>query len=184
MDIILHEEKLERNEKYLREVEDFYCGPEQDTLEIYLKGKVFDDIKENKQITYLIKDEDNHIIGYYSLKANAINYVYENKKEVNPFIELSEFAINFNYQRKGYGTAVMLNYIFKKIETISSIIGCQGIMLFALDENAQAFYNKLGFESTIADDIITLQDSFSKGCKLMVISLETIINHNKGDNTR
>lgn len=174
MGTILHEEKLERNEKYLREVGDFCCGPEQDTLETYLKGKIFDDIKENKQVAYLIKDENNNIIGYYSLKANAINYVYEKKKEVKPFIELSEFAINFGYQRQGYGTAIMLNYIFKRIEEISSIVGCQGIMLFALDKGAQTFYEKLGFEATIVDDIITLQDSYSKGCILMIISLDTI----------
>lgn len=174
MGIELKEEILGSKEEHIREVEDFYCGPEQGALEDYIKGNAFRENREHKQTVYLIKDSDNNIIGYYSLKANAINYNIDNRNDVKPFIELSEFAINYRYQRKRYGTYIMLNFVFNKIKQIINIIGCQGILVFALDNTAISFYKSLGFEKVDSKEIITFQDDFSIDCTLMMISIDTI----------
>lgn len=174
MGIDLKEEVLGSKEEHLREVEEFYCGPEQEALAEYLKNNAFKETKDHKQVVYLIKDLDNNIIGYYSLKANAINYSFNKHNDVKPFIELSEFAINHKYLRKGYGTYIMINFVFKKILQAVQLIGCQGMMTFALDNIAISFYEYVGFEKVDESDKLFLQDSFSEGCTLMAISTETI----------
>lgn len=174
MDISLKEEILGSKEKHIREVGDFCCGVEKEALEIYLKSNAFKESKNHKQVVYLIKDSNNHIIGYYSLRANAISYLIDSRNDVKPFIELSEFAINYEYQRKGYGTYIMLRFVFDKIKQIASIVGCQGIMTFALDKIATSFYESLGFETVEKSQSIILPDQFSEGCTLMTISIDTI----------
>ena len=174
MNTNLREEALGSKQEHLREVEYFYCGPEQEALEQYLKGEAFKENREHKQKVYLIKDDKNNIIGYYSLKANAINFNYEKQNDVRPYVELSEFAINHEYQRKGYGTYIMLKNVFNKIKEVVKIIGCQGIITFALDNKAISFYKSVGFEIVDESDKIILQDSFSEGCTLMGISIELI----------
>ena len=66
----LIEEKLDEH-KHFREVSDFYCGNE--GLDFFLKTESFDYSQEGQGSIYIIKSIDNNdIIGYYTLKANAI----------------------------------------------------------------------------------------------------------------
>lgn len=177
MSLEIKEEKLLTNSNHIREVSDFECDVEDEALVEYIKGDAFRENKEYISRTYLIKNSKNEIIGYYSLKTSAISFNINGINKVTPLIELSEFAVDKKYQRKGFGTAIMINYIYKKLIDISDVIGCSGIITFAKDNKAISFYKKLGFdEINIGEDKIIMYDNFSIGCKPMIISTETIKN--------
>lgn len=177
MNLVIREEKLLSNPNHIREVSDFECDVEDEALVEYIKGDAF---KENRLYvtrTYLIKNFENKIIGYYSLKTSAISFNINGINKVIPLLELSEFAIDTKYQRKGFGTAIMIDYIYKKLVDISNLIGCSGIITFAKDNKALSFYKKLGFdELNIGEDGMIMCDNYSIGCKPMIISTETIKN--------
>lgn len=175
----LFEEILNSKNSHIREVGDFCCGAQTESLDEYIKGNAFNEIRDNKEKIYLIKDDKNNIVEYYSLKASAINYIVSGKNNVKPFIELSEFAIDVNYQRKDYGTAIMLGYVFEKIKKISEIIGCQGVITFALNENAIKFYESLGYQKVDKEVIDLWIDNYVQGCTPMLISIDTIISIHK-----
>lgn len=171
----LIEEKLNSRKSHVREVGDFSCGAQTESLDEYIKGNAFNEIKEYKEKVYLVKDEKNNIVGYYSLKSSAINYIISGRNNVKPFVELSEFAIDINFQRKGYGTAIMLGYVFEKIKQISDIIGCQGIITFALNKEAIKFYESLGYQKVDKEVVEVWIDNYVEGCTPMLISIDTIM---------
>lgn len=173
MNIELREELLNSKESHIRDVGGFSCGAETESLEEYIKSKAFEETRNNKEKVYLVKN-DSEIVGYYSLKASAINYIFNGINDVRPILELSEFAIDIKYQRQKYGTFIMLNLVFDKIIRISNIIGCQGIITFALGKNAIRFYESIGFEKIDLTDKDVLIDNFSMNCTPMVISIDTI----------
>lgn len=174
MNTLIKEEVLNSSKNHIREVGDFICGAEAGALEEYLKSKAFEDAKTNKEKIYLIKDNDNNLIGYYSIRATAINYKINNTNRVKPYVELSSLAVDYRYQRKKYGTAIILMFVFQKVKLIADILGCSGIITFALDDQAKKFYESLGFEEIKLEDKSVLFDSFDEGCIPMVISLNQI----------
>lgn len=175
MSIELREEKLNSNPNHIREVTDFECSLEDEALVEYLKNNAFSENKESKTRTYLIKNNENIIIGYYSLRTYAISIDVDGFNRIKPLIELSEFAIDWHYQRNGYGTAIMINYVFDKLFEISEIIGCEGIITFAKDAKAISFYKKLGFEELdLEEEMIMPRDAFSDGCTPMLVATESI----------
>ena len=66
--MILTKEKLNSRSEHIREVGDFDCGVENEALTEYLRGKAFEENRDHKTATYLVKLDDE-LIGYYSLKS-------------------------------------------------------------------------------------------------------------------
>lgn len=64
-----------------------------------------------------------------------------------PAVDLSYFAIDWHYQRQGFGTLMMTNFLKNVAEAyIDHGIGFSGVVLFALNE-AVPFYQKVGFRA-------------------------------------
>lgn len=179
-DDFLIEERLDKN-KHLREVSNFCCGNE--PLDSFLKTEAFHYNNEGQGITYLLKCiKTKNIIGYYTLKTNAIQIysIEKNIVESLPSIEIARLAIHHTYQDQGFGTAIFFNYILPKINKVKTLVGLNTIMVFAIDENLEEykykkdtkrFYQKLGFR--LAEDEVQnfIKEDYSEGCKLMYLFL-------------
>jgi len=176
IDDIFIDERLD-DEKHLRIISDFNCG-ESKELEDFLKAEAFTYNRDGQGNTYLIfNKENNDIIGYYTLRTNAIQAYNEKHEriEVLPAIEVARLAISENYQRKGYGRLIFLFYILPKIHEIRSIVGVNIIMLFSVDTpQAIGFYEHLGFKATLNEVEQFINEDCNKGCKLMYVNIESI----------
>lgn len=114
------------------------------------------------------------ILGYYTLRTNAIQaYNSENKKiEVFPSIEISRFAIASSYQGQGYGKLIFFLSILPKVNEIKNIVGINTIMLFSVDtEQALSFYDSIGFKQTKDEIKQFINEDCNKGCKLMYVNI-------------
>lgn len=161
--------------KHLRKVSNFTCG-ENKELEDFLKSDAFAYNREGQGNTYLILDKEGRdIIGYYTLRANAIQaYNDDNKRvEILPAIEIARFAIAADYQGKGYGRLIFFFSVLPKINKIKSIVGVNTIMLFSVNtEQALGFYEKIGFKITEDEVRQFINEDCNKGCKLMYVNIE------------
>lgn len=182
LDEYLSEERLDAD-KHLREVSNFFCGNE--ALDLFLKSDSFYYDEQGQGNTYLIKlKETNEIIGYYTLKTNAIQLYDEDTKHIValPAIEIARLAVNNEYRNKKFGTAIFTYYIIPKIKDIKSMVGVNTIMVFVIDEDTEEyedketkksvkyFYETLGFR--LAEDEVQkfIEDDYNEDCKLMYMS--------------
>lgn len=172
---MLIEEILINDTNNLRLVSEFYCGAESESLSIYLQSKAFSDCIENSNKVYVVKDEKNNIVGYYSLKTSALQEKIKGKNNVIPLVELSEFAIDYRYQRKHYGKIIVENYIFEKLIRLKELVGFKGLIVYSKSFDSNKFYYSLGFNEIKSNNINLFFDDFSEGCIPMYISLKNIL---------
>ena len=171
-------ERLLTNDDFFK-VSDFECGIENEPLNNYLKIDSFQDMTSNRSRIYIIEEElSKKIVGYYSIRTNGIIYIDRNNYDKNisiPVMEISEFAIDIDFQGKGIGTGIFHTCILLKSDILLSIIGLQAILVYAFHERAIEFYKKLGFQKLEKEDgFIILEDDFSKGCQAFIFSLSDL----------
>jgi|SRR5690606_551176 len=127
----------------------FRCGV--DELDIYLKQYANQDIKRRLAVCYVIADNNNDVIGYYTLSSNRIDIsdIPENLaksltySEV-PVIIIGRLAVHQNYQGNKLGQALLID-AFKRILEISTLVGNHAVIVDPTNEPAEKFYAKLGF---------------------------------------
>ena len=160
----LEDVRLEDDEKTLRQVASFCCGPD-NPLNTFLQSEAFDYNRDGQGNTYLVKEKSTgNIVAYYTLKTNAIqiyNEVYD-RVESLASIELARFAVDYRYQNQFYGRLIFTYCIIPKVEEVSNIVGVNNILLFVDEDNTKAirFYQKLGF--TLGSDEVKkfIQEDF------------------------
>lgn len=145
----------------------FDCG--EDDVNHFLWDKAVD--KESKNLfstTLFFSEEDNRIVGYYSLTSSIVEItnVYDAHKfkdigaELDldsdkamsfPAIELSWFGVDRNYQGQHWGANIMFD-ILRQVAKIRYTlhVGFIGIIVDALASAAE-FYEKYGFSYLHAD---------------------------------
>ncbi|MFZ5627271.1 MAG: GNAT family N-acetyltransferase [Bacillota bacterium] len=134
----------------------FTCGNE--SMDCYLKNEAYKFHIYGEGITKLLVDDDDKIIGYYTLKASEIVVddpeMYDEPRHI-PAIEISRIAIVKTMQRQGLGR-ILMGYIIKLIvRVIAKEIGCRYISLHALRDLVDWYKEEFGFEvwdDTIKDD--------------------------------
>lgn len=128
----------------------FDCGVE--PLNDYLKKYALQNQKKDAARTYVLADEKNQIIGYYTLVFGSVS-IEETTPEISaglgkypiPVILLARLAIDKNQKGKGLGKALMKDALLRAIQA-SEIAGLRAFLVHAKDESAKTFYEKLGFE--------------------------------------
>ena len=170
---IYYEKRLNR-EEHFRIVDTFCCGPD-DPLNTFLCDDSFDYEENRLGATYLLFENiDNYILGFYTLKTNAIQ-IQEDDNLVNalPMIEISRIAIEYEFQRNGLGKQLFYEYILPKIEEVAKIVAIFGIMVFVEEDNdrAVAFYEHLGFVKANTQVQNQITDTFNEDCVLYITSL-------------
>lgn len=138
--------------------EKFDCGV--DDLNRFIKQYALQNQKKHFVRTYVCsKANDEDIIGYYSLSFGSVNQ--EDAPEALtrgvgkyqvPAIILGRLAIDKSYQGKGFGKALLKDAILRAKQA-EQIGGLRVMVVHAKDLDAQNFYTKYGFISSLGDPL-------------------------------
>lgn len=127
----------------------FSCGI--DELDNYLKQYANQDIKKRLAVCYVIADQNNDVIGYYTLSSNSIDLsdIPEDlAKSLRyaeiPVVIIGRLAIHQDYQGNKLGQSLLIDAL-KRIVEISALVGNHAVIVDPINDTATKFYSKLGF---------------------------------------
>ncbi len=134
----------------LQDRTEFDC--EVEPLNDYLKKYAFQNQKKDAARTYIITDQENQIIGYYTLVFGSVS-IEETTSEISaglgkypiPIILLARLAVDKTQKGKGLGKLLMKDALLRAVQA-SEIAGLRAFLVHAKDESAKSFYEKLGFQ--------------------------------------
>lgn len=113
----------------------------------FLQEEAFEAQQTGQASTVLLVDSKNNnkIFGFFAthLKSIDIKDEEEHIKETYTAINISVFAIDAKYQRKGIGTSMMEQLLLQLI-TFNEMVGFQAVFLGAIAKYYK-FYEKSGF---------------------------------------
>lgn len=134
----------------LQDRSSFDC--EVEPLNDYLKKYALQNQRKDSARTYVITNEENQIIGYYTLVFGSVS-IEETTTEISaglgkypiPIILLARLAIDKNQKGKGVGKFLMKDALLRAVRA-SEIAGLRAFLVHAKDDLAKTFYQKFGFE--------------------------------------
>lgn len=167
-------------------IEKFETSSKAKGLEKYLRHCAISDEVENLSRTYLIKDRvTEELAGYFSLRTGLITkpllgWAFDSV----PAIELSNFAMDYNYKTKHTGEMQHLGaYVFKRfvvpmVKAVAGLVGVNSLYLYALpNERLMEHYENMGFSYLPPDEeefvLDHVKPMYDIGCVFMyqVLSL-------------
>lgn len=164
---ILREERL--NDNHIRIVGEFESLEE--GLTTYLHGESFEYNRIGKGNTYLILNNNNSIVAYYTLKANAVKLYDEESGRIESIscVEIAKFSIAKELKGYDLGTIIFNYFIKPKISHIKEILAIEQIILFSVSSKKVInFYKDLGFNIQKDSKIDAyIKETDNEGCKFM-----------------
>lgn len=144
MDIILYKREFIRDR--------FDCG--KSSLNNYILRNATDDVQQGACTCFVIANENNEIIGYYTLNTGSIaredipgEFRGRIRYEDIPIVLLGRLAVDKRYRRQGIGERLLIDALYKCMTTAKDTIGARAVVVDPIDEDAVAFYEKYGFQS-------------------------------------
>jgi len=135
----------------------FQCGVE--TLDRYLKKQAKQDIKRRISCVFAATKPDNPkaVIGYYTLSTLSIelnqlpdNLTRKLPKHPVPAALIGRLAISSTVQGQGVGKLLLADAI-KRTLAVSDQIAIYAMVVDAISDNAEEFYEQFGF-TRLSDD--------------------------------
>lgn len=128
---------------------EFDCGVTE--LNEYLKRYALQNQKKNAAKTYVVADNKERIVGYYTLVFGSVKSE-ETSADISaglgnypiPIILLARLAVDIQEKGKGLGKALLRDALLRSIAA-SEIAGLRAFLVHAKDETAKNFYEKFGF---------------------------------------
>ncbi|MFJ1270144.1 GNAT family N-acetyltransferase [Legionella lytica] len=120
-------------------------------LDDWLKKYAFQAKASGSATTYIVAD-NNFVVGFYSLTVGQVN-IDEASERIKkgmgkypiPVVILARLAVHHAYQGKGIGRGMLKDAILKTFNTAEQV-GVRALLVHAIDEKANAFYKRFGFE--------------------------------------
>jgi GNAT superfamily N-acetyltransferase len=134
----------------------FDCGVP--ALNSFFEKHALQSQASNVSRTYVLSDEKNRVIGYYSLVYGSVS-ASEVTERIRagtgrypiPTIIIARLAVDQRYQGQGFGKAILKDAILRCIQA-SEIAGLRAIVVNAKDEKSKIFYEKYGFMPSPLDE--------------------------------
>jgi len=131
---------------------------EGEPLNNYLKKYAVQNQKKDAARTYVIVNEENQVIGYYTLVFGSVSFE-ETTPEISagsgkypiPIILLARLAIDKTQKGKGLGKHLVRDALLRVV-LASGIAGLRAFLVHAKDESARTFYERLGFKPSPHDE--------------------------------
>ena len=133
---------------------EFDCGKE--SLNNYLARQLSQDVKKHLSAGFVALDEnESNIIGYYTLSSNSIplelvpekyRKKYPSTYKNIPTTLLGRLAIDKSQFGKGFGAELLIDALRRSYESSIGQIASVAVIVDPLDEEAENFYNKFGFQ--------------------------------------
>jgi GNAT superfamily N-acetyltransferase len=132
--------------------ENFDCGS--DALNVFLRATARQHQDRGISRTFVLVDPESaaptRIIGYFTLSAcegiaSDLPASLARRLPRNlPAVLLGRLAVDRQFQRRGYGGALLVEAI-RRVALTATQIGIAGLFVDAKDDQAAAFYRKFGF---------------------------------------
>jgi GNAT superfamily N-acetyltransferase len=132
------------------------CGKasiaEKPSLNDFLRALVSQYEKRNLGRTYVaLAQGDQRVQGYYTLASGAIAVTSLPARQAKklprhavPVVLLARLAVNQNVQGKGLGGFLLRDALTRSLE-LSEKLGIHAVVVDAIDADASAFYQRIGF---------------------------------------
>ncbi|WP_407517570.1 GNAT family N-acetyltransferase [Elizabethkingia anophelis] len=130
---------------------DFSCG--EDLLDRYLKQQANQDIKKGLATCTVIIDNNNKVVGYYTLSSSSVekdslpedlSKKFPPSYSSLPCVLLGRLAVDEDHKGKRLGELLLMDALTKCLST-SREIGILCVVVDPLNDKAIAFYKKYGF---------------------------------------
>jgi GNAT superfamily N-acetyltransferase len=127
----------------------FDCGEAE--LDDWLRQRALINQLGGASRTFVVTDADNIVRGYYALAAGAISHelalgkIKRNMPDPVPAIILGRLAVDMPAQGLGLGGDLLMDAV-RRTASISLQAGVRTLLVHALHEHAQQFYQHHGFE--------------------------------------
>ena len=138
----------------------FDCGS--DALNLWLQRRALNNQRAGVSRTSVVC-RDDCFIAYGSLAAGAIVLaevpasLRRNMPNPLPVVMLGRLAVDRNYQGLGLGRALVAHAIRLSLQA-QQLVGARALLVHAIDDQAAAFYRRMGFRpSPISPLILLLQ---------------------------
>ena len=141
----------------------FSCGI--DSMDQWLKRRSLKNQLQGATRTYVVCD-GARVVAYYALASGALTTTdatgrfRRNMPDPIPVVVLGRLAVDQTLHGKGFGRSLVRDAGLRVIQAADAI-GIRGMTVHALSDDAKAFYEKIGFESSPIDSyllMITLPD--------------------------
>jgi GNAT superfamily N-acetyltransferase len=135
----------------------FQCGV--DSLDNYLQRQANQDIKRRVSRVFVAtkQDEPDSIVGYYTLSSLAIelndlpdSLARKLPRHPIPAALIGRLAVSQQAQNYGVGKMLLVNAIQRTL-SISNEIAIYAVVVDAINDEAECFYQKFGFSRTNSD---------------------------------
>lgn len=149
------------SEDHLETILKFDCSDEI-SVERFLKEEAFSLHKFQTAITRLYFDNENHLVGYFTLHNDLVQLMKSQKEKYEekfawelpkykflPSIKLHYLGVDSRYRGKGFGE-FLLGEVIQIARDNSKNVGCNFITVEAL-WSSKDFYEKYGFKSREKD---------------------------------
>ncbi len=137
---------------------DFDCG--QVELNRFIQQFALQHHKTGTSKTYACLDNDNQVIGFYSLASMAISFeqvdshlTHKLPRYPIPSIVIGRFAVSKHSQGAGIGKK-LLAHALRQVSLAAQIVGISFVVVHAKNDQAAAFYLALGFIALSSDPLI------------------------------
>lgn len=126
----------------------FTCGVE--SLDHWLKQRALKNQATGASRTFVVCD-GNRVRAYYALATSAVagelatGRLRRNMPDPIPVVVLGRLAIDQSLHGRGIGRALVRDACLR-VMAAADAIGIRGMLVHALSSDAQAFYEKVGFE--------------------------------------
>lgn len=139
---------LPYNRSFIRDR--FSCG--KSTLDNYILRNVTKDVKVGACTCFVILDENNRVIAYYTLATQSVpldEAPAELKIQINyphiPVILLGRLAVDNKFRGKGYGKFLLVDALKRSMEVSKKQVGSVAVIVDPIDLEAERFYLNYGF---------------------------------------
>lgn len=130
----------------------FEC--EETALTDYIQKQVSQDMKNRLAICFVAADNDNNVIGYYTLTSESLGrelipekYLKKVPRNYNaPVILLGRLARDLKQKGTGLGEHLLLDALFRAFTLSEESIGAMAVVFDPINQYAVKFYEKYGFE--------------------------------------
>jgi predicted GNAT family N-acyltransferase len=136
----------------------FSC--EEPSLTEYIKKQVSQDIKKRLATCFVAIDENNDVVGYYTLTSESLGrdsipekYIKKVPKNYNaPVILLGRLARDIKVRGTGLGEHLLLDALFRSYTLSNQSIGAMAVVVDPINQIAVDFYMKYGFQQLSDSD--------------------------------
>ena len=132
-------------------LDEFECG--EAVLDEWLKRRAMTNQMSGASRTFVVTDQDSLVYGYYAMAAGAASHqmatssVRRNMPDPVPVMVLARLAVDHRVQGRKLGASLQQDAVNRAV-VVSQNAGVRALLVHALHDQAKAFYERYGFQSS------------------------------------